>query len=67
MSEESQLTFPKNLKKIKWLKENIDPVERVKQFWKDASKKRILQLIENTSDTEYFNTYPDLRNISHGP
>ena len=53
--------------KIDWLKTNIDPPEKVKQFWRDTSKKRVLQLIENDSYTSYFSDFVVLRHVSLGP
>ena len=53
--------------KIDWLKKNIDPHEKVKQFWKDTSKKRILQLIQDDSNTSYFSDFVVLRHVLLGP
>ncbi|CAG5093383.1 Protein of unknown function [Cotesia congregata] len=43
------------------LKENIDPWTKVIKFWSDTSKRRIYNLISDTSITTYINSYPVLK------
>ncbi|CAD6211372.1 GSCOCG00010983001-RA-CDS, partial [Cotesia congregata] len=60
----SDITDDEFQEKDNGLKENIDPWTKVIKFWSDTSKRRIYNLISDTSITTYINSYPVLKHVT---
>ncbi|XP_074101015.1 uncharacterized protein LOC141528718 [Cotesia typhae] len=63
----SDITDDEFQEKDNWLKENIDPWEKVVKLWSDTSKRRIYNLISDSSIISYIDLYPVLKHVTQGP
>lgn len=63
----SELTDEEFADKVKWLKENVDPWTEVKKLWADTSKKRISNLLADTTVNDYVESFTVLKHQTNGP
>lgn len=55
------------VEKITWLQNHIDFWPEVEKLWADTSKKRISNLLADTSVTDYIESFKILKHETNGP